>query len=73
MKVIKNRRLWISATAITGVIFGALVVGERVTNYFEPAINSMLNASTTEIIEDPNADHIDTEYYKSDYTYDQKG
>ena len=73
MKLLKKKKTLIALTVTTGALLVALIVGNQVTNYYEGAINSLLNASTSKIIQKPNAEKTDTEYYKSNYAYTKDG
>ena len=72
MKILKKTLLWAILTGVFAFLLVVFIIGTAVANYFAPAINSMLNAATSTIVR-VDEDTIDTEYFKSDYTYDQTG
>lgn len=68
-----HQKLWTILTGISAVLLVIAIVGTMVANYFEPVVNTLLMASTSKIEVDPTAASVDTEYFKSDYTYDRSG
>lgn len=72
MKILKKMGLWIILTCVFAVLLIVAIIGTAVTNYFAPAINSLLNADTSRIVK-VDGDTTDTEYFKSNYTYDKPG
>lgn len=68
-----SRRLWTVLTGVFAVLLVVAIIGTMVANYFEPVINTLLMASTSKIEVDPSAANVDTEYFKSSYTYDRAG
>lgn len=59
-------RLWAVLTAVFALLCVGLVVGRFVAEGYETAINTFLDAPTTEIRRGDD-EGVDTEYYKSDY------
>ena len=68
-----STKLWSILTGVFAVLLVIAIIGTAVANYFEPVINTLLMTSTTKMVEDPNAASVDSEYYKSAYTYDRAG
>ena len=68
-----HRKLWMTLTSIFAVFLVVAIIGTMVANYFEPVLNTLLMASTSKIEVDPTAAAVDTEYFKSGYTYDRTG
>lgn len=68
-----HRGLWTALTSVFALLLVVAIIGTMVANYFEPAVNTLLKASTARLEVDPNAANVDTEYFKSDYTYDRAG
>ena len=68
-----HQKLWTILTGISAVLLVIAIVGTMVANYFEPVVTTLLMASTSKIEVDPTAASVDTEYFKSDYTYDRSG
>lgn len=52
----------------TAFVFGVLIVGSMIAWENSQMVSSAINAQTFEIIEDPDAENIDSEYFKSAYT-----
>ena len=67
----KSTKLWAILTSAMAVLLVVAIIGTMVANYFEPVLNTLLMASTSKVVE--SDDTTDTEYYKSDYTYDRAG
>ncbi len=67
----KSTKLWTVLTSVMAVLLVVAIIGTMVANYFEPVLNTLLMASTSKVVE--SDDTTDTEYYKSDYTYDRAG
>ena len=65
----KRLRLILQKTAliITILLFGTLITGSVIAWENSLMVSTALNAQTFEIVEDPNAETLDTEYFKSDY------
>ena len=68
-----HRGLWTALTSVFALLLVVAIIGTMVANYFEPAVDTLLKASTARLEVDPNAANVDTEYFKSDYTYDRAG
>lgn len=66
-----KKKLFTAMTVVSAALLTVTCVGTSVANYFSPWINSTLNCSTVKL-EQADGD-VDTEYYKSAYTYDRKG
>ncbi len=68
-----STKLWGVLTGVLAFLLVIALIGTSVANYFEPVINTLLMTSTTKMVEDPDAASIDSEYFKSAYSYDRAG
>ncbi|MBO5328243.1 MAG: glycoside hydrolase family 3 C-terminal domain-containing protein [Clostridia bacterium] len=53
---------------VFAVLFCLVIVGSSIANEWEGMVNSFLGINPTEVKEKENAEDVDTEYYKSNYS-----
>lgn len=69
MKILKKTPLWVVLTCVFAFLLLVFIIGTAIAMYFEPAVNSMLNAATSKIVRGEEDENVDTTYFKSGYAF----
>ena len=63
----KLAKLWEGLTAVFAALLTLVLIGTSIANSYVGTINDALNVQTSIVIPNPDAENIDTQYYKTSF------